>query len=89
MANKPIDTLRDGNIKATIWKNFGEQGNFFSVTFTRTYKVEGGNYQDSDSFSGTQLLRLAHLATRTYDRVGELRAADREEQTTPVDGREA
>ena len=76
---KPIDTLRDGNIKATIWKNLGEKGNFFTVTFTRTYKDEGDNYQDSDSFSGSQLLRVAHLATRAYDRISELRAADREE----------
>lgn len=79
MANKPIDTLRDGSLKATIWKNLGEQGNFFSVTFTRTYKDEGDNFQDSDSFTGTQILQLAHLATRTYDRVSELRAADRQE----------
>lgn len=75
MANKPIDTLRDGQIKATIWENFGEQRNFFSVTFTRTYKDEAGKYRDSDSFSGTQLLRLAHLATRAYDRAVELRQA--------------
>lgn len=45
----------------------------------RTYKDEGDNDQDSDSFSGTQLLQVAHLATRAYDRVGELRAMDREE----------
>lgn len=79
MANTPTDTLRDGNIKATIWANFGEKGTFYTVTFTRTYKDEGDNYQDSDSFSGTQLLRVAHLASRAYDRLSELRAADRED----------
>lgn len=79
MANTPTDTLRDGNIKATIWANFGEKGTFYTVTFTRTYKDQADNYQDSDSFSGTQLLRLGHLANKAYDRVNELRAADHEE----------
>ena len=50
MANTPETTLRDGNIKATIWKNFGDKGNFFTVTLTRTYTDEGGKYHDSNSF---------------------------------------
>lgn len=77
MANQPIDSLRDGQLKATIWKNLGPKGNFYSVTFSRTYKDDSDAYQDSDSFSGTQLLQVAHLAARAYDRIGELRAADR------------
>lgn len=76
---KPIDTLRDGSLKATIWKNSGEKGDFYSVNITRTYKDEADNYHDSDSFTGVQLLRVAHLATRAYDRIGELRALDREQ----------
>ncbi len=62
MANQPTETLRDGSLKATIWKNEGEKGAFFSVTLTRTYKDDAGNYHDSDSFSGSELLRIAHLA---------------------------
>ena len=73
MANTPETTLRDGNIKATIWKNFGDNGNFFSVTLTRTYKDESGNYHDSNSFTGSELLRAAHLANRAYDTVSDLR----------------
>jgi len=77
MANKPTETLRDGNLKAVIWKNAGEKGDFYTVSLTRTYKDAAGNYQDADSFSGSELLRIAHLATRAYDRTGELRQADR------------
>lgn len=76
MANKPIDTLRDGSLKATIWKNFGEKGNFYTVNLTRTYKDEAGNYHDSDSFSGSELLRIARLAGKAYDRTSELRQQD-------------
>ena len=75
MANQPTDTLRDGSLKATIWKNEGEKGAFFSVNLSRTYKDDAGNYHDSDSFSGSELLRIAHLASRAYDRVAQLRQA--------------
>jgi hypothetical protein len=77
--NKPAFTLRDGSLKATIWKNFGEKGNFYSVNFGRTYTDAQGNFRDSDSFSGSELLRLAHLASKAYDHVAALREADDEE----------
>ena len=76
MANTPENTFRDGNLKATIWKNFGEKGNFYTVTLTRTYKDEDGNYHDSNSFSGSELLKLAHLANRAYDAASDLRQRD-------------
>jgi len=75
--NKPIDTIRDGQLKATIWKNDGEKGPFYSVNFTRTYTDEAGNFHDSDSFSGTELLRIMQLSAKAYDRTRELRTADR------------
>ncbi len=75
--NKPTQTLRDGLLKATIWKNEGDKGAFFSVNLTRSYQDEAGNYHDSDSFSNSELLRIAHLATRAYDRISELRSAEK------------
>jgi hypothetical protein len=33
--NKPANTLRCGNIKATIWQNVSEKGPFFSTTLKR------------------------------------------------------
>jgi len=90
--NKPIDTIRDGSLKATIWKNFGEKGNFHSVDFSRTYK-QGEAFKDSRSFSGSELLRIARLANIAYDEIAELRQkdvpADAEQQVTPSDGRVA
>ena len=74
----PIDTIRDGRLKATIWKNQNESGAFYSVNLTRSYQDETEKWHNSDSFSGTELLRIARLAGRAYDRIGELRAADRE-----------
>ena len=80
--NKPIDTIREGSLKATIWKNFGDNGNFYSVEFTRTWQDDQGNYHDADSFSGSQLLRVARLAAKAYDRTAELRRENRQDADT-------
>ena len=75
--NKPIDTLRDGSLKATIWKNTGEKGDFYSVEFSRTYK-QGEEFKDSHSFSGTELLRISRLSEIAYTRITYIREADRQ-----------
>ena len=36
--NKPANTLRCDNIKATIWQNVSEKGPFFSTTLSRPLK---------------------------------------------------
>ena len=60
--SKPIETISNGALKASIWKNQGEKGPFYSVRITRTYTDDQGNYHDSDSFSGSELLRGVRLA---------------------------
>jgi len=75
--NQPIDTIRDGALKATLWKNTTEKGHFYSVDITRTYKV-GDNYKDSHSFSGSEPLQVARLASMAYDKIAELRQQDRD-----------
>lgn len=75
--SKPVETLRDGAMKATIWANPTEQGTFYRVHFTRSWKDAEGNFRDADNFSGTELLRIARLANLAYDRNAALRSADR------------
>lgn len=81
MSNKiPIHTIRDGSLKAAIWKNeSAEKGPFYSVTFTRTYTDEAGAFHDADSFSGTALLKLSRLATIAYDAIDDFRTLDKSE----------
>jgi hypothetical protein len=74
----PIDTLRDGSLKATIWKNSGEKGDFYSVDLTRTYK-QGDQFKDSNSSSGSELLRIARLAHIAYDEIAIMRGKASEE----------
>ena len=76
MSNKPFETIRDGAIKATIWKNDTDKGSFFSVDIVRGYKDDEGNWKDSRSFSGSELLRVSNLATRAYDLILAFRQYD-------------
>lgn len=73
---RPVETLRAGAVKASIWKNDSEKGAFFSVSFSRTYKNADGRLRDVSSFSGPQLLQLSRLAEKAYDRAAELRRAE-------------
>ncbi|MDQ0314617.1 hypothetical protein [Amorphus orientalis] len=89
--NKPVDTLRDGRVKASIWEKETDKGPFHSVTFARTYRDQDGNYADAHSFSGTDLLKVSRLAERTYDQVQERRAqsyAERQRETAQGSGKQ-
>ena len=38
--NGPIETLRDGSLKATIWSNIGEKGTFYTVDFSQPVRLD-------------------------------------------------
>jgi hypothetical protein len=82
---KPVETLRDGSFKAAIWSNESENGPFHAVTFARTYKDSKGKLQDTNSFSGTQLLRLSRLAGKAYDCTAKLTKKARANDETEVE----
>lgn len=75
--NKPVDTIRDGALKVTIWRNFGDNGTFYTSELSRTYTDENGAFKDSHSLSGTDDLVAARLLHQAYDRKAQLRAADK------------
>jgi hypothetical protein len=73
--NKPADEVRLGTIRAAIWRNDGEKGPRYSVTFERLYK-EGSEWKASSSFSRDELLLLAKVADRAHSRIFELATED-------------
>ncbi|ELP34531.1 hypothetical protein [Rhodopirellula baltica] len=74
---KPIDTVRiPGGIKATTWLNTSENGKTFTTTsITRTYKTKEG-FKNSTSFSQDELLKVAKIAERAYDRITDIKASE-------------
>jgi len=73
---RPAETLRDGSIKASIWRNEGENGPFYATSLSRTYTDADGNSRDTSSFIGTDLLKVAELARGAYERTREMRRDD-------------
>lgn len=82
-ADKPIRTLRDGFLKAVIWKNEGEKGAFYSVQFFRAYKDGNDEWHDVNGFSNGDILKISHLAGKAYDAVAKIRADDRTREGGP------
>lgn len=76
---RPEETLREGPLKAAIWRNEGENGAYHSVTVARTYKDREGNLQDTQSFRPKDMLSLSELTRRAHHNAHELdRAAFKE-----------
>ena len=82
--SKPVEEIRIGSIKAAIWKNSGESGSRFNVTFQRLYRTEDGKWQSTPSFGRDDLLVLQKVANEAHTRVmqliGESREPRRQEQ---------
>ena len=86
--NKPIETLRDGRLKATIWHNESEGGAYHTVALAKVYEDRDGKLQETSSFSAGELLRVAELAREAHGVIRGYRrdlALERE----PSAGREA
>lgn len=66
---KPEDTLRDGAIKSTIWKNQSAKGDFYSAQITKTYRDDQGKYHDGVSFTSNDMLRVSEIARETHHRM--------------------
>lgn len=65
-SNAPLETFRDGRLKATVWTNEGESGPYHTVTLAKTYEDKDGKLQDTHSFTGSELLRIAELAREAH-----------------------
>jgi hypothetical protein len=61
-SKRPANTLRCGNIKATIWQNVSEKGPFFATTFSRPFKDPSGAWRNGTSFGLNDLEALMNVA---------------------------
>jgi hypothetical protein len=61
-SKQPANTLRCGNIKATIWENTSEKGSFYATTFSRPFKDQSGTWRNGTSFGLNDLELLLTVA---------------------------
>ena len=74
--NRPVDDVRIGRVKATIWRNKTEDGKpRYNVVLARLYK-DGDSWQSTPSFGRNDLLLVAKVADLAHTRVCELSGKD-------------
>ena len=82
---QPVEEVRIGSVKAAIWRNEGDNGPRFNVTFQRLYRTEDGKWQSTAGFNRDDLLVLMKVAGATHTRVMQLLGERREQrQDKPV-----
>ena len=64
---KPIYSERIGNIKGNVWKNTGEKGTFYNVSFSRTAKMKDEKLKDMNSF-GVAELKVQRLLSESLEK---------------------
>jgi hypothetical protein len=79
-ANRPVQTIRYGSVRAAIWRNMVDNGNasrpLYCVTFSRSYKDGENNWKESASFGADDLLLLAKAADEAHTWIARQRSAD-------------
>jgi hypothetical protein len=58
----PVHEFRRGRLKCAIWQHENQEGNWYSVTFARSYKDQAGNWKSASSFGRDDLLAIGELA---------------------------
>ena len=74
---RPVETHRDGRLTAAIWANEGERGPIYNATLSYSYQDKEGNWRDTSSIPGHELLKAANLAQNAYASVLRLKDQDR------------
>ena len=73
MSEKPVDVVKVGRIKTTIWENRTDAGkSYFSLTITRTYRADNGDWKDTATFSPEDLPRIRLASDKAFDKINEL-----------------
>jgi hypothetical protein len=65
--NQPIHQIRLGSIKAALWLNSTQAGDFYNATFERLYKDGSEEWKSTNSFGRDDLLVLAKVADKAND----------------------
>jgi hypothetical protein len=79
--NKKPTIIKVGRgIRAKLWKNSNENGQWYNVTISRVYKDDHGDFQDSDSFSRDDLLQVAFVAQKAFDDIINQTNEDQDEE---------
>lgn len=75
----PVDEIRIGLQKASIWENETKDGTFYSVSFDRRYQDEKGDWHSASGYGLRDLLVLSKLADLAHTRIVEAMQSENNE----------
>lgn len=88
--NRPIETLRDGALKVSIFRNQHERGENYALVPGRIFtNQETGEVRETSSLSGSEPLRMAHLLTKGHDRVNNFRQEAKQQRSESAERKPA
>ena len=62
---RPAHTIRVGNVQAAIWRNTGQNGDFYNVTFKNSVK-KGDEWEEYDNYGPIDLLCISKAADLSH-----------------------
>lgn len=82
--NRPVHEIKQGLIKATVWKNQTKVGLRHHVKVARVFK-DGDVWRESQQFGRDDLLKLANILTQCHEWIY---ANDNDDARSPADVQE-
>ena len=79
MSNTPAHKIRIANLQAVIWRNSGQNGSWYSVNLSRSFKADEG-WRETDSLGFDDLLTAAKLLDLAHTWIMHQLAADKKER---------
>jgi hypothetical protein len=58
---KPVHKLDLNGLRATVWKNQGKNGDYYSVQLSRSFRDKKGKWKDTNSFGVRHLAAVRSL----------------------------
>jgi hypothetical protein len=74
--SKPAHKIRIGVLQATIWRNTGDNGTWYSVVPSRSYKQGDETWKETDSLNADDLLAMAKLLDLAHTWIVQQQQAD-------------
>jgi hypothetical protein len=74
--SKPAHKLYDGVLQVAIWRNSGEKGSWYSITYSRSYRDGDETWKQTDSLNADDCLPMAELIREAYAWIKMQRRAD-------------
>jgi hypothetical protein len=74
--SKPAHKIRIGVLQATIWRNTGDNGPWYSVVPSRSYKQGDETWKETDSLGADDLLPMAKLLDQAHTWIVSQQQAD-------------